>query len=44
GIAEFDDYLKEQAHLAHEIALKSYVPNPENITSDLNLHVHKYSL
>lgn len=41
GIAEFDDYLKEQAHLAHEIALKSYVPNPENITSDLNLHVHK---
>jgi pectate lyase len=40
GIAEFDDYLKGQAELAREIALKSYVPNPENITTDLNLHVH----
>lgn len=42
GIAEFDDFLKAQADMAHKIALKSYVPNPENITTDLNLHVHRY--
>ncbi|KAE9620037.1 putative pectate lyase [Lupinus albus] len=41
GIAEFDDYLKAQAEAAKKIALETYVPNPEEITEDLNLHVHK---
>ncbi|TKY65215.1 Pectate lyase [Spatholobus suberectus] len=40
GIAEFDDYLKAQADEAREIALESYVPDPVNITADLNMHVH----
>ncbi|RDX66051.1 hypothetical protein CR513_55228, partial [Mucuna pruriens] len=40
GIAEFDDFLKEQADEAHEIALESYVPDPENISAELNVHVH----
>lgn len=40
GIAEFDDYLKAQEEIAREIAFKSYVPNPENITTELNMHVH----
>jgi len=39
-IGEFDDYLKAQADLAREIAFKSYVPNPENVTHEINLHVH----
>ncbi|KAK7381316.1 hypothetical protein VNO78_33917 [Psophocarpus tetragonolobus] len=40
GIAEFDDFLRKQAHEAHEIALEAYVPSPEEITNELNLHVH----
>ncbi|KAL1360776.1 hypothetical protein HN51_006153 [Arachis hypogaea] len=40
GIAEYDDFLKAQAEMAHEIALESFVPNPLNVTSELNLHVH----
>ncbi|OIW06705.1 hypothetical protein TanjilG_04099 [Lupinus angustifolius] len=41
GIAEFDDYLKAQAEEARKLTLETYVPNPEEITEDLNLHVHK---
>ncbi|CAL0321757.1 unnamed protein product [Lupinus luteus] len=41
GIAEFDDYLKAQAEKARKLTLETYVPNPEEITEDLNLHVHK---
>ena len=40
GIAKFDDFLKAQAEKAHELALASYVPIPEEVTHDLNLHVH----
>ncbi|XP_061355861.1 pectate lyase-like [Gastrolobium bilobum] len=40
GIAEFDDFLKVQAEKAHRLALASYVPIPEEVTEDLNLHVH----
>ncbi|CAK8540611.1 unnamed protein product [Lathyrus sativus] len=40
GIAEFDDYLKAQANLAHDIALKSYIPDPENISTKITHHVH----
>ncbi|AES77377.1 pectate lyase, putative [Medicago truncatula] len=39
-IGEFDDYLKAQAEMARQIAFKSYVPNPENITTEINIHVH----
>ncbi|KAK7295329.1 hypothetical protein RJT34_18235 [Clitoria ternatea] len=39
GIAFFDDYLKKQADVAHKIALYSYVPNPENVTAELNQQV-----
>lgn len=42
GIAEFDEFLKEQANEAEQIAVKSYVPNPLNVTDDLNFHVHRY--
>ena len=44
GIAEFDDYLKAQAEVAHEIALESFVADPINVTTELNIHVHKYLL
>ncbi|KAJ1386887.1 Pectin lyase fold/virulence factor [Sesbania bispinosa] len=40
GIAAFDDFLKSQAEEAHKLALASYVPSPEDITDELNLHVH----
>ncbi|TKY50294.1 Pectate lyase [Spatholobus suberectus] len=40
GIAEFDDFLKAQADEAHKLALESYVPQPEEVTEELNLHVH----
>ncbi|KAK7374498.1 hypothetical protein VNO80_07928 [Phaseolus coccineus] len=40
GIGEFDDFLKGQALEAHEIALESYVPDPVNITDELNVNVH----
>ncbi|XP_027923940.1 pectate lyase-like [Vigna unguiculata] len=40
GIAEYDDFLKNQAEKAHAIALESYVPTPEFVASELNYHVH----
>jgi len=40
GIAEFDDYLRAKALGAREVAVQSYVPDPVNVTHDLNLHVH----
>ncbi|QCD92563.1 Pectate lyase [Vigna unguiculata] len=33
GIAEFDDFLNAQAEEAHEIAVESYVPTPEFVTT-----------
>jgi len=40
GIGTMDEFLKERAMEAHEIALKSYVPDPTNVTSQHNnLHV-----
>lgn len=41
GIAEFDDFLKAQADEAHEIALRSYEPDPINVTAEFNIHVHR---
>ncbi|XP_020213048.1 pectate lyase [Cajanus cajan] len=40
-IGEFDEHLKQQSEEAHEIALESYVPDPINVTVDLNMHVHR---
>ncbi|KAL2330024.1 hypothetical protein Fmac_017605 [Flemingia macrophylla] len=40
-IGELDEYLKEQELEAHEIAVESYVPDPTNVTTELNLHVHR---
>ncbi|KAH1076037.1 hypothetical protein AAZX31_19G019100 [Glycine max] len=40
GIAEFDDFLKAQADEAQKIALEAYVPVPEDVTDELNFHVH----
>ncbi|CAL5185846.1 unnamed protein product [Lathyrus oleraceus] len=40
GIGKFDDFLKNQSEEAHKLVLESYVPNPEEIADDLNLHVH----
>lgn len=42
GIAEFDDFLKAQADEAQKIALEAYVPVPEDVTDELNFHVHLY--
>lgn len=42
GIAEFDDFLKNQSDEAHKLVLDSYVPIPEEIADDLNLHVNLY--
>lgn len=41
GIAEFDDFLKAQASEAQVIALKSYQPDPINVTAEFNIHVHR---
>ncbi|KAK2365802.1 pectate lyase [Trifolium repens] len=40
GIAEFDEFLKAQADEAHQLALDSYIPVPEEVAHDLNFHVH----
>ncbi|RDY02643.1 putative pectate lyase 3, partial [Mucuna pruriens] len=40
GIAEFDNFLKIQAEEAYKIALDTYVPTPEDVVNELNLHVH----
>lgn len=42
GIGEFDDWLKTQADHAHKLALDSYVPIPEEVAHELNVHVHMY--
>jgi pectate lyase len=42
GIAEFDAFLKAQADEAHQLALDSYIPVPEEVAHDLNFHVHLY--
>ncbi|KAL5080201.1 hypothetical protein RYX36_008622 [Vicia faba] len=40
GIGEFDDFLKNQSQEAHKLVLDSYVPVPEEIADDLNVHVN----
>ncbi|KAK7271741.1 hypothetical protein RJT34_27887 [Clitoria ternatea] len=40
GIAEYDDFLVAQAENARKVALHSYVPDPEEVTDELNLRVH----
>ncbi|KAF7802943.1 pectate lyase-like [Senna tora] len=40
NIGEFDDYLREKAKQARRAALEAYEPNPLNVTSELNMHVH----
>ncbi|KAJ7970952.1 Pectate lyase [Quillaja saponaria] len=41
GIGEYDDFLRLQAHEAHEAALASYVSDPLNVTGEFNAHVHR---
>ncbi|KAJ7974448.1 Pectate lyase [Quillaja saponaria] len=41
GIAEYDDFLKQQADEAHKVALASYTPEPLNVTGEFNEHVQK---
>ncbi|XP_022635261.1 pectate lyase-like [Vigna radiata var. radiata] len=38
GIAAFDEFLQEKAVEAHEIAIKSYVPDPTNATTHQDIH------
>ncbi|KAI9075229.1 hypothetical protein K1719_042838 [Acacia pycnantha] len=40
NIGELDDYLQEKANQAHRAALEAYEPDPLNVTSELNFHVH----
>ncbi|RDX71899.1 hypothetical protein CR513_48690, partial [Mucuna pruriens] len=40
GIGEFDNFPKAQAEEAYKIALDAYVSIPEDVTNELNLHVH----
>lgn len=42
GIAEFDDFLLQQADKAKRASLKAFDPNPMNVTDHLNHHVHLY--
>lgn len=44
GIGDFDDFLKDEADKAHNIALSSYVPKPEEVADELNIHVNLYVL
>ncbi|KAI9121069.1 hypothetical protein K1719_008102 [Acacia pycnantha] len=40
NIGELDEYLQEKANQAHRAALEAYEPDPLNVTSELNFHVH----
>ncbi|KAI9075215.1 hypothetical protein K1719_042824 [Acacia pycnantha] len=40
NIGELDEYLQEKANQAHQAALEAYEPDPLNVTSELNFHVH----
>ncbi|RDX69086.1 hypothetical protein CR513_51845, partial [Mucuna pruriens] len=40
NIGEFDNFLKAQVKEAYKFALNAYVPIPEDVTNELNLHVH----
>lgn len=42
GIAEFDDFLLQEADEAKKAALQAFDPNPMNVTDHLNHHVHLY--
>lgn len=44
NIGEFDNYLRQKAKQARRAALEAYEPNPLNVTSELNKHVHLYVL
>lgn len=38
--ASFDEFLKAEADKAQKINLASYVPQPEDVTDEINFHVH----
>lgn len=40
--ASFDEFLKAKADEAQKINLASYVPQPEDVTDEINFHVHLY--
>ncbi|KAG7017718.1 putative pectate lyase P59 [Cucurbita argyrosperma subsp. argyrosperma] len=40
GIAEYDDFLLQQAEEAKQAALKAYHPHPMNVTDHFNHHVY----
>ena len=42
GIAEYDDFLLQQAEEAKQAALKAYHPHPMNVTDHFNHHVYLY--
>lgn len=42
NIGEYDDYLREKAKEARRLAVEAYEPNPLNVTSEFNMHVHLY--
>lgn len=42
NIGEFDEYLREKAKQARRAALEAFEPNPLNVTSEINKHVHLY--
>ena len=41
SIKEFDEYWQKKAEVAHDAAQKSYEPNPEAVTQDVNKEVHE---
>ncbi|KAL1338079.1 hypothetical protein HN51_032756 [Arachis hypogaea] len=42
GNVVFDDHLREQERIAYELALKTYVPDPLEVTFELNHHVNLF--
>lgn len=44
NIVHFDQYWQNRSDDAKKAAQQAYKPNPQEITSNLNMHVHKYVL
>jgi len=44
NIVHFDQFWQNRSQDAKKAAQAAYKPNPQEITSNLNMHVHKYVL
>lgn len=42
NIAEYDDVWRKREEIAWNNTLNAYEPNPEQVTSELNIHANRY--